>query len=204
MYLSALERMSFLGCLSWPPAFLSNWCLPSLVVAFSVSSRNIYFSVLVCISSGDSGGLLDSEVLNGPGRNPFSNVRIAAWVCSSLTSKVSALYHSRKSRSESFWCWCKPRSLETGLGLNLLVVKCAKNIEAKSENQLIDLGRRELNYLRVAFFNVIGKARHLTRSKTPASTILDLKASICSGGQYFRHMVPCRMGAWNPWEAEFT
>ena len=68
------------------------------------------------------------------------------------------------------------------MGLNLLVVKCAKNIEARSENRLIDLGERELNHLRAAFFNVIGKAQHLIGSETPASAILDLKASICSWG----------------------
>ena len=47
-------------------------------MAFSVSSRKIYFPALIYISFGDRGGLFDNKVLKGPGRSPFNNVRIAA------------------------------------------------------------------------------------------------------------------------------
>ena len=46
----------------------------------------------------------------------------------------------------------------------------------------MDLGGRKLNHLSVAFFNVIGKARHLTGFDTLAKIILDLKMSMCSLG----------------------
>ena len=46
----------------------------------------------------------------------------------------------------------------------------------------MDLGGKELNHFSAAFFNVIGKALHLTGFEAPANAILDLKASMCSYG----------------------
>ena len=48
------------------------------------------------------------------------------------------------------------------------------------ENLSMDLGGKELNHLRTAFFNVIWTAQHLIWSKALANVILDLKASMCS------------------------
>ena len=41
----------------------------------------------------------------------------------------------------------------------------------------MDLGGRELNHFKTAFFNMIGNAWHLTGSNDLAKAILDLNAS---------------------------
>ena len=122
-YLPALECVCFLGRSSWLAFFFSAWLVPWLVVAFSVSSRKMYFSALIWISSGVRAGHLDNELLKGPGHSPLSRVRTAAWVCNSSTSNISALYCLRKSRSDSPCHWDIPSKLETGFGLNFWVVK---------------------------------------------------------------------------------
>ena len=151
----------------------------------------MYFSALTWISSMGFTGRLESESLNTPSLSPFSNVSTTAWVSNSSTNNVSALNLSRKSRSSSPCHWDNPRRLLTGLGLNLRVVKWTRKRDCKFENLQMDLYGRELNHFKVAFFNAIGNAQHLTGSKAPTNAILDLKASICFCGSNSHHKAPC-------------
>ena len=151
-------------------------------MAFSVSSRKMYFLALIWISSRVRARLLDNELLKGSGRSPLSKVGTTAWVSNSFTSNVLALYHLRKSRSDSPYHWVVSSRLETGFDLNFQATKWAKNSDERLENLLMDLGGKELNHLSAAFFNVIENAQHLTGFDALATAILDLKVSICSRG----------------------
>ena len=106
MHFLPLDHSSWLTCL------FSGWFLLRWVVAFSVSSRKIYFSALIWIFSSVRARRLDNELLKGSGRSPSSSMRTVAWVCNSSTSSLSALYCSRKSQSDSPFHWDISSKLE--------------------------------------------------------------------------------------------